>query len=57
MSGDRIADIVVFGGRVITMAESDVAPDGVTGVAVADGAILALGDRAALEAASAPAPR
>lgn len=49
MSRDTEAEIVVFGGSVITMADEDFAPKGVTGVAVADGRILAIGARDDLE--------
>ncbi|WP_400995159.1 amidohydrolase [Agromyces sp. GXQ0307] len=49
MTTERMAETVILGGRVITMGEADVAPDGATAVAVADGRIVAIGDRAAVE--------
>ncbi|MEI5583805.1 MULTISPECIES: amidohydrolase [unclassified Agromyces] len=48
MSGNRIADTVVIGGRVVTMADAEVAPAGVTGIAVAGGRVVAIGERGSL---------
>lgn len=43
------AETVLFGGTVITMADGNLAPEGATGVAIADGRILAIGDRDGLQ--------
>ena len=55
MSTDRFADTVLLGGRLITMAETDVAPEGATGIAIADGRVVAIGDREELDALVGPA--
>ncbi|MGR0219936.1 amidohydrolase [Agromyces sp. ZXT2-6] len=49
MSTDARAETVLFGGAVITMADGNLAPEGATGVAIADGRILAIGDRDELQ--------
>jgi predicted amidohydrolase YtcJ len=49
MSAAIIADTVLLGGRVITMGDGGVAPDGATGIAVADGRVVAIGSRDELE--------
>lgn len=49
MSAAIIADTVLLGDRVITMADGGVAPEGATGIAVADGRVVAIGSRDELE--------
>jgi predicted amidohydrolase YtcJ len=55
MSADRFADTVLLGGRLITMAETEVAPEGATGLAIADGRVVAIGDREELDPLVGPA--
>ena len=50
MTSGTGADTVLFGGTVITMADGIGTPQGATGVAIADGRILAIGDRDGLQA-------
>jgi predicted amidohydrolase YtcJ len=49
MSAAIIADTVLLGGRVITMADGGVAPEGAAGIAIADGRVVAIGGRDELE--------
>jgi predicted amidohydrolase YtcJ len=49
MSAETAAETVILGARVITMAEADASPEGSTGVAIADGRVVAVGDRATVE--------
>ena len=49
MSANLIAESVLLGGRVITMADGRVDPVRADGVAIADGTVVAIGDRADLE--------
>lgn len=49
MSADLIAESVVLGGRVITMADGRVASERADGLAIAGGTVVAIGDRADLE--------
>lgn len=44
-----VAETVLIGSGVITMAESGIAPEGAVGVAMADGVIIGIDDRAGLE--------
>ncbi|GGI44250.1 putative amidohydrolase YtcJ [Agromyces flavus] len=54
MTTTHFAETVVLGSRVITMAEPDVAPDAATGIAVAGGRVVAIGDADSLEACIGP---
>lgn len=49
MSGNTIAHIVILGGKVITMRDDAPASEGASGIAVADGRVVAIGERAELE--------
>jgi predicted amidohydrolase YtcJ len=49
MSTDTAADLVLMGGRVITMTDDGVGPEGARGIAVADGRVVGIGDRTELE--------
>lgn len=49
MSANLIAETVLFGSRVITMAERRLAPERADGIAITNGTVVAIGDRADLE--------
>jgi predicted amidohydrolase YtcJ len=49
MNADTAAETVILGAEVITMAEADATPEGSTGIAIADGRVVAIGDRTAVE--------
>lgn len=49
MSIDTAAETVIFGARVVTMTEADAAAEAPTGIAIAGGRIVAIGDRATVE--------
>lgn len=50
MTRDGIADLVVFAGTVVTMDSDPATSDGVEGVAIVAGEVVALGNRTALQA-------
>lgn len=49
MSPNIVADLILIGGKVITMADDGIAPEGAHGIAIAGGRIVGIGDRAELE--------